>query len=88
MDKDIDYYKVWNSHTGYEEPIKDHVVGQLHGRGFLGEAVSGGLPYGNDDPQGTISSMFYKQLLHTKIPIVQKDSQIISVFLHFWDLCE
>jgi len=26
------------------------------------------------------------QLLHTKFPKAQKDSQVISVFLRFWDL--
>jgi len=31
--------------------------------------------------------MFFKQLLHAKIPKPQKDSQIIIVFLHFWDRC-
>jgi len=29
---------------------------------------------------GSISSTFYEQLLHTKIPKVQRDSQVINVF--------
>ena len=36
--------------------------------------------------QVSISSMFYLQFLCAKIPIAQKDSQVIIVFLHFWDL--
>jgi len=28
----------------------------------------------------------YVQLLHVQIPKAQKDSQVISVFLHFWNL--
>jgi hypothetical protein len=29
----------------------------------------------------------YKKLLSAKIPKALKESQVISVFLHFWDLC-
>jgi len=38
--------------------------------------------------QGSISSTFYTQLLRAQIEIPnrQKDSQVISVFLHFKDL--
>jgi len=36
---------------------------------------------------GSISSTFFEQLLCAQIPKVQKkDSQVISVYLHFWDL--
>jgi hypothetical protein len=28
------------------------------------------------------------QLLQEEIPKAQKDNQVISVFLHVWDLCE
>ncbi len=34
----------------------------------------------------SISSTFYKQLLHLKILNAQKDSQVGSVVWHFWDL--
>jgi len=37
---------------------------------------------------GSISPTFYKQLLGKKIPKVQKDSQVISVFLCIWNLQE
>ncbi len=40
-------------------------------------------PYAN---KGSISPTFYTQLLHAQIPKAQKDSQVISVFLQFWDL--
>jgi hypothetical protein len=33
--------------------------------------------------QGLISPMFYEQLSRLQIPKVQKDSQVISVFLYF-----
>ncbi len=36
--------------------------------------------------KGSISPMFYKQLLHEPIPKAQKDSQVIIVFWHFGDL--
>jgi hypothetical protein len=36
--------------------------------------------------QGSISSMFYEQLLHVQIPKAQKDSLVSSVVLRFWDL--
>jgi len=36
--------------------------------------------------QGQFHKPFYKQLLLAQIPKAQKDSQVISVFLHFWDL--
>jgi len=29
----------------------------------------------------------YSQLLRAQIPKAKKDSQVISVFLRFWDLC-
>jgi hypothetical protein len=34
----------------------------------------------------SISPTFTAQLLRTQIPKLQKDSLVISVFLHFWDL--
>jgi hypothetical protein len=36
--------------------------------------------------QRSISPTFYDQPLSRKIPKAQKDIQVISVFLHFWDL--
>jgi len=30
--------------------------------------------------------MFYEQLLHNKIPKVPKDTDNLTVFLHFWDI--
>jgi len=33
-----------------------------------------------------ISSAFYEQLLHAQIPKVQKETDDMTVFLHFWDL--
>jgi len=36
--------------------------------------------------QVSISPTFYEQLLHTKIPKAQKDTNDLTVFLHFWDL--
>jgi len=38
-------------------------------------------------PPGLISPTIYAKLLYTQIPKAQKDSQVISVFLRFWDLC-
>ncbi len=35
---------------------------------------------------GSISPTLYEQLLHAQIPKVQKDSQVVSLFLHFCDL--
>jgi hypothetical protein len=40
----------------------------------------------SDTKQGSISPTFYQQLLCAQIPKAQKDSQVISVFLRFWDL--
>jgi hypothetical protein len=37
--------------------------------------------------QGSILSMFYEQLLGAMIPKVQKDSQVVSLFLRLLDLC-
>ncbi len=34
----------------------------------------------------SISLTFYEQLLCLQIPKAQEDSQVINVFLHFWDL--
>ncbi len=39
------------------------------------------LPY-----QGSISPMFYKQLLQTQIPNEQKYTDGLTVLVHFWDL--
>jgi len=39
-----------------------------------------------EDPQVSISSMFYEQLLRTQIPKAQKKTVKSSSFLHFWDL--
>jgi len=36
--------------------------------------------------QVSISSTFYKQLLHAQIPKVQKDWKLDCIFLHLWDL--
>ncbi len=33
-----------------------------------------------------MSPTFYEQLLHTKIPKAQKDTDDLTVFLRFWDL--
>jgi len=33
----------------------------------------------------SISPTFYEQLLCAQIPKVEKDSQVFSVFLHYWD---
>ncbi len=38
--------------------------------------------------QGLISSTFYEQLLHLKIPKEQKDTDKLTEFLPFWDLQE
>jgi len=35
---------------------------------------------------GSISTMFYEQLLLKKIPKAQKDSDDLTVFFHFWVL--
>ncbi len=35
---------------------------------------------------GSISPTFSEQLLRAQIPKAQKDSQVITVFLHIWDL--
>jgi len=36
--------------------------------------------------QGAISSKFYMKLLLVQIPKVQKDTDNLTKFLHFWDL--
>ncbi len=38
--------------------------------------------------QGSFHQHVYEQLLDVQILKAQKDSWVISVFLHFWDLCE
>jgi hypothetical protein len=40
----------------------------------------------NKDVLLSISSTFYEQLFLKKIPKAQKDSQVISVILRFYDL--
>jgi hypothetical protein len=40
------------------------------------------------DNRGHFYQHVYTQLLCMQIPKAQIDSQVISVFLHFWDLCE
>jgi len=35
---------------------------------------------------GSISPTFYEKLLRAQIPKVQKESEVISIFLRFWDL--
>jgi len=39
-----------------------------------------------DEAWGQFHQHFTKNLLSAQIPKVQKGSQIISVFLHFWDV--
>jgi hypothetical protein len=39
------------------------------------------------DHQGSISSTFHGQLLYVTIPKAQKDTNDLTVFLLFWDLC-
>jgi len=66
------------------------VINQRHAQDFLaGNNVSIGVtPYSTAQLlQVTISAMFHKQLLFTKIPNVQKDTDDLSVFLYFWDRC-
>jgi len=41
---------------------------------------------GEIDTWGRFHQHVYAKLLHAKIPKAQKDSQVISVFLHLWDL--
>ncbi len=37
-------------------------------------------------PCGQFHQHVYAKFLHVQIPKAQKDSQVITVFLHFWDL--
>jgi hypothetical protein len=36
---------------------------------------------------GSISTTFYGQLLQVQIPKAQKDTEFLTEFLCFWDLC-
>jgi len=38
------------------------------------------------DHRGEFQQHVYAKLLHSQIPKAQKDSQVINVFLCFWDL--
>jgi len=40
------------------------------------------------DARGQFHQHIYVQLLQVQIPKAQKDSQVINVILHFWDLRE
>jgi hypothetical protein len=42
----------------------------------------------NSEYLGSISSIFFKQLLHAQIQKVQKDTDNLTVFLHLWGSSE
>jgi len=48
--------------------------------------VSEEKKFGRIDSQVSISSTFFEQLLHLKIPKAQKDTDDLTDFLWFWDL--
>jgi len=86
---------LWLTLAGTCTVIRATILGTLCNCFFIGHRMKDGLPLANHRRivtssqhilEVSISSTFYSKLLRAQILKAQKDSQVTSVVLGFWDL--